>query len=95
MFLAHLASHIKELYTLILESGDAESRLTFRFGGIISFTTYAQVAFVLSISPSSSAASATKFRNQCSDALRRILELVDGLEPGEFLTLGAYLGVSI
>lgn len=94
IFLSHLTVHIAGLKLRIAESEDADSRLTFRFSGIISYTTYAQIVFVLAMSPLSSVDSAVKFRDECSDALHRIIMLVEELEPGEFFTLDAILGVS-
>lgn len=66
----------------------------FRYSSMTSFTAYAQIAFVLAMSSSSSAASAsTKFLHECNNALRRVLELIWDLEPNEFLTLSAFIGV--
>lgn len=94
IFLSHLAVHIAELKTRLAESEDADSRLIFRFSCIISYTAYAQVVFVLAMSPLSSMDSAVKFRDECSDALKHVIVLVEGLGLGEFLTLHAILGVS-
>lgn len=94
IFLSHLTTHIAGLSRLVVEGEDAESRLTFRYSCIISFTTYAKIAFVLAISSSSDDTVARQLKDRCSDALRRVIMLVEELGRNEFLTLNAFLGVS-
>lgn len=72
-----------------------ESCLTFRFSCIMSLTAYAQVVYMLATSPTSTAESAVKFRDECSCALNDIIVVVEETDPDEFLTMGGLIGVSI
>lgn len=48
-----------------------------RFGAILGLTSLAQISYILSRSPSSSLSSAAKFRNECSDALKYAIRLIE------------------
>lgn len=69
--------------------------MTLRVSCILSLTTYAQIIFVLSVSPTSSASSAAGLRQECNNALKRVISLVEEIEETEFLTLNALLGVRV
>lgn len=97
-YLSHLADHIRDLTIGATESkqmNDEQSRLCLRFSSLVSLTNFAQIAFVLATSNATSASSASKFRDECTDALGRVVRIVEELEPGEFLTLESLLSVSI
>lgn len=78
----------------VTDSLDAESRVVFSFSCILSFAAYAQILFVLAMSPCNTISSAAKLWDECNDALQRSVQIVDNLGPGEFLTLEPLLGVS-
>lgn len=93
-FLIFLTSDIEELRNRIAESAGTESCLTYRFSYILSLTTYAQILFVLAMSPSSSQASAAILLRECSTAIEDVITTVDEIEPYELLTVSGVLGVS-
>lgn len=69
---------------------DDESQVSLRYSAIISWTNFAQIRYVLAESPTSSSA---RFRDECAEALRRVIRLVEEMKPSDFLTLEALLVV--
>lgn len=80
--------------TRIAESKDLESRLAFRYNCILSLTSYAEIMFVLAMNMGSSKSSTVKFLEECSEALKSVIALVEEIQPEDFLTLDGLLGVS-
>lgn len=91
--MSHLTAHLADLTTRLAggqEMQDEESKVTLRFSAIISWTDFAQLRYILATTSPD-----LRFHNECTEALRRVVRLVEEMRSTEFLSLEAILlGVS-